>query len=99
MVFLQMVFLPIPAELQSALDALPIPRGIVAESRCYFWNGITSRRALVGIAERAMAAVFAKSKWSGHTPTDSATMPRPGLCRLRASQQLLTGLSVIIDTA
>ena len=60
-----MVFLPIPAELQAALDALPIPRGIVAESRCYFWNGITSRRALVGIAERAMAAVFKKSKVEG----------------------------------
>ena len=74
-----MVFLPIPAELQSALDKLPIPRGIVAESRCYFLNGITfSRRALVGIAERAMAAVFKKSKVQGeYTPTDSAIPWQP----------------------
>jgi hypothetical protein len=28
-----------------------------------------------------------------------ATMPRPGLCRVRASQQLLIGLSAIIDAA
>jgi hypothetical protein len=35
----------------------------------------------------------------GLSLTSCDTMPRPGLCRLRASQQLLTGLSVVIDAA
>lgn len=35
------------------------------ESRWSFWNGITSRRAVVGIAERTLAAVFKKSKVEG----------------------------------
>ena len=30
---------------------------------------------------------------------DGIGVPRPGLCRLSASQQLLTGRSVIIDAA
>jgi integrase len=59
------VFLPIPGELQTALDALPLPRNGGTEARCYFWNGITSRRAVVGIAERTLAAVFAKSGVEG----------------------------------
>ena len=37
------VFLPIPEELQSALDALPLPRCGDAEARWFFWNGVTSR--------------------------------------------------------
>jgi integrase len=57
-----MVYLPVPAELQIALDALPTPRGAGDEPRYFFWNGITSKRAVVGIAERTMAAVFKKSK-------------------------------------
>jgi integrase len=53
------VFLPVPAELQVALDALPIPRGAGNSPVYFFWNGITSRRSVVGIAERTLAAVFA----------------------------------------
>ena len=57
-----MVYLPVPADLQTALEALPDPRGAGTEPRYFFWNGITSKRAVVGIAERTMAAVFKKSK-------------------------------------
>ena len=56
------VFLPVPGELQDALDRVPLPRNGGAEARCFFWNGITSKRGVVGIAERTLAAVFAKSK-------------------------------------
>ncbi|HEY6371072.1 MAG TPA: site-specific integrase [Candidatus Sulfotelmatobacter sp.] len=55
------VFLPIPESLKLALDALPAPRNAAQDCPYYFWNGVTSRRAAVGIAERALAAVFKKS--------------------------------------
>jgi site-specific recombinase XerD len=55
------VYLPVPPDLQLALDALPNPRGSGNESRFFFWNGVTTRRAVVGIAERTLAAVFKKS--------------------------------------
>jgi integrase/recombinase XerC len=52
------VFLPVPPDLQLALDSLPAPRGSGSEWRFFFWNGVTSRRAVIGIAERTLAAVF-----------------------------------------
>jgi integrase len=52
------VFLPIPRELKDALDCVPLPRGISKDSRYFFWNGISSERAMKGIAERSLAAVF-----------------------------------------
>jgi len=55
------VFLPIPDELKMILDALPRPRGAAEDCQYYFWNAVTSRRAVVGIAERTMKAVFDKS--------------------------------------
>jgi site-specific recombinase XerD len=55
------VFLPIPEEMRLALNALPVPRGAPPDCRWYFWNGRTSERALVGIAERTLAAVFRES--------------------------------------
>jgi len=55
------VFLPIPESLKLVLDALPLPRNAVQDCPCYFWNGQSSRRAVVGIAERTLAAVFKKS--------------------------------------
>lgn len=55
------VFLPIPAELKAALDTLPLPRGCSKDSRYFFWNGISSERAMKGIAERSLAAVFKSS--------------------------------------
>src|SRR5207244_3757045 len=51
------VFLPIPLELKAALDQLPRPRG-ATDDRYYFWNAATSERAIKGIAERTLAAVF-----------------------------------------
>lgn len=55
------VFLPIPEGLKLVLDALPLPRGAAQDCPYYFWNGQSSRRAVVGIAERTLAAVFRKS--------------------------------------
>ena len=55
------VFLPIPEGLKLVLDALPLPRGAAQDCPYYFWNGKSSRRAVVGIAERTLAAVFRKS--------------------------------------
>ncbi len=55
------VFLPIPEGLNFVLDALPLPRNAPQDCPYYFWNGRTSRRAVVGIAERTLSAVFKKS--------------------------------------
>jgi site-specific recombinase XerD len=55
------VFLPIPESLKVTLDAVPLPRNAPHDCPYYFWNGTTSRRAVVGIAERTLAAVFKKS--------------------------------------
>ena len=52
------VFLPIPAELKEALDNLPLPRGACADSRYYFWNGVSSELSMKSIVERSLAAVF-----------------------------------------
>jgi integrase len=53
--------LPIPEDLKLALDALPAPRNAARDCPYYFWNAQSSRRAVVGIAERTMTAVFKKS--------------------------------------
>jgi hypothetical protein len=66
------VFLRIPGELKLALDALPIPRGADRECPFYFWNGATSERAVKGIAERTLAAVFSKS---GSAASARASLP------------------------
>jgi site-specific recombinase XerD len=55
------VFLPIPDGLKLVLDALPLPRNAPQHCPYFFWNGHTSRRAVVGIAERTLSAVFKKS--------------------------------------
>jgi site-specific recombinase XerD len=55
------VYLQVWNDTQNALDSLPQPRGATVESPYYFWNSVTSKRAVVGIAERTMAAVFKKS--------------------------------------
>jgi integrase len=54
------VFLPIPSDVKAALDALPVPCGCDA-SKHYFWNGVTSERAMKGMTERMLAAAFRKS--------------------------------------
>lgn len=55
------VFLPIPESLKMVLDALPLPRNAATVCPYFFWNGESSRRAVIGIAERTLAAVFRKS--------------------------------------
>ncbi len=55
------VYLPIPEELKLILDAVPMPRNAPLDCPYFFWNGVTSRRAVVGIAERTLSAVFKKS--------------------------------------
>jgi site-specific recombinase XerD len=55
------VFLPIPDDLRLALNDAPCPRGASPDCRYFFWNGVTSERAVKGIAERTLAAVFKKS--------------------------------------
>ena len=55
------VFLPIPDWLKLILDALPLPRKAAQDCPYYFWNGVSSLRAVVGIAERTLSAVFKKS--------------------------------------
>lgn len=59
------VYLPIVPELQRAIDALPIPRNAPPDCQGLFWNGLTSRRAVVGIAERTLVAVFKVSRVRG----------------------------------
>ncbi len=55
------VFLPIPVSLKLTLDALPRPRNAAQDCPYYFWNGQSTRRAVVGIAERTLGTVFKKS--------------------------------------
>lgn len=57
----QPVSLPVWPTTQIALDALPPRRGAEIDPRHFFWNGVTSKRAAVGIAERTLSAVFKKS--------------------------------------
>ena len=60
-----LVFLPVPIELQAALAQLPPPREASPDCPFFSWNGRTSTRAVVGIAERTLAAVFKKCKVPG----------------------------------
>jgi len=55
------VYLPLPDRLKFALDVLPLPRNAAQDCPFYFWNGVTLQRAVVGIAERTLSAVFKKS--------------------------------------
>ena len=58
----QAVRLPLRAEVAEALARLPEPKGSpAAGSEFYFWNGVTSKRCVIGIAERTLAAVFRAS--------------------------------------
>jgi len=56
-----LVLLPVPTEVLDALNALPTPRGAPVACPYFFWNGVTSRRSVIGIAEGTLASVFKKS--------------------------------------
>jgi integrase len=55
------VFLPLQESLKLVLDALPLPRNAAQDYPHYFWNGQSSRRAAVEIAEQTLSSVFKKS--------------------------------------
>ena len=50
--------MPIPDELQRALDALRSPRGVIAPPRYFLWNGRMSRGTHVRIIQRMLHSVF-----------------------------------------
>lgn len=52
------ILLPIPADLQEALDALPVPNGARLGCPYFFWNGCSSKRQLVTKAHRTLDSVF-----------------------------------------
>jgi site-specific recombinase XerD len=56
-----MVFQPVVATLQKALDAVPAARGAGENPRCYFWNEVSSRSTM----ERMLRAVFKRSGVKG----------------------------------
>ena len=56
------VLLPIPAELQEALEALPLPFGAESDTGYCFWNGRSKMKSLVNGAERLFQTVFKKSR-------------------------------------
>ena len=60
------VRLPIPAELEAALERIPTPRDADKEnSRFYFINGTGSARTAISVVERCLRAVFKKSGVAG----------------------------------
>jgi site-specific recombinase XerD len=56
------VLLPLPAELQQALDSLPLPNGAKPGCPYFFWNGLSLKRHLVTKAHRTLYAVFEKAE-------------------------------------
>ena len=58
-----LVKLPVPPELQMALNALPLPRGLSKDdpSPYFFWNGIMGREAVIRNVRRTLGAVFQKA--------------------------------------
>ena len=52
------VLLPVPVELQRALEQLPVPRGASGGCPYFFWNGHTDPEVLKRKALRALKAVF-----------------------------------------
>lgn len=59
------ILLPVPADLQAALDVLPPP--IDGEPDCpyFFWNGVMGEQAAICNARRTLSAVFRYSKVPG----------------------------------
>ena len=56
------VRLPLPVDLVEALEALPVPRGASAGCPYFFWSGNASRRQIVGMGHKTLAAVFRQSR-------------------------------------
>lgn len=60
------VFLPLPGEVEQALEALPVPIG--GDRGYYFWNGKCKARAIVGMCQRLVAAVFKRAGFKRSQP-------------------------------
>jgi len=62
----KVVKLPVPDELQSALDMVPIPRGAGDDCfRYFFWSGNGTTRAVIRDVTRTLEAAFRASKVPG----------------------------------
>ncbi|MEX2264555.1 MAG: tyrosine-type recombinase/integrase [Bryobacteraceae bacterium] len=57
--------LPVPAELQRALDMVPLPQGADGNCEYFFWSGQGSTRAVIRGVTRTLGAVFRKSGVKG----------------------------------
>jgi integrase len=54
----KVVKLPVPAELQSALNVLPEPIGSAGEGKYFFWSGNGTSRSFIRDVDRTMNRVF-----------------------------------------
>jgi site-specific recombinase XerD len=59
------IYLPVPPEMQAALDALPVPQGTIGESKHFFWSGQGKLRGAIRSAERTLLRVFQLSEVEG----------------------------------
>ena len=59
-----LVKLPLPPDLELALNAVPRPRGLSKDDPCpyFFWNGIMGREAVIRNVRRTLGAVFRKAR-------------------------------------
>lgn len=65
----KVVLLPVPAELRTALEFLPVPKNSKAgESKHFFWNGVGVDRTVIRSAEKTLHAVFKASGVAGAHP-------------------------------
>lgn len=56
------IFLPITQTLKDAFDLLPTPKGADHNCQYYFWNGLSTKKSLLSMADRTLRAVFRLSK-------------------------------------
>jgi integrase len=70
------VFLPIPDALKQVLDAVPNPRGSDANSKYYFWNGLTSDGPSKALPSAHWRPCSRNRKCGALTPTGSGTRSR-----------------------
>jgi site-specific recombinase XerD len=93
------VYLPIPDELQRALDALPCPRGAELPPQYFFWNGISDAQALASGIARTLATVFKRAAVQGaHAHRFRHTLATEILARGGTAQDAadILGISVSI---
>jgi integrase/recombinase XerC len=93
------VFLPIPDELQRALDALPCPRGAEILPLHFFWNGTSGTHALISGMARTLTTVFKRAGVHGaHAHRFRHTLATEILARGGTAQDAadILGISIAI---